>query len=70
MLEKWDQKCAITGETNMINLCIVPAVKNVAPPTLDQLVVLSIRCAMQLARNDNEKRLATFSEEAREKLEV
>ncbi len=70
VLEKWDKKCAITGETNFINLCIVPAVKHTLPPTRDQLVLLTIHEAMSLSRNDNVKRLAKFSDEARGKLEI
>lgn len=70
LYKKWDKKCVISGETDPANLCIVPAFRTVDPPTRDQLVLLSIRHAMRLARHDKERRLGSFSDEVKAKLEL
>lgn len=67
---KWDKKCVISGETDPANLCVVPAFRAANLPTRDQLVLLSIRQAMSLARHNREKRLAKFPDEVKEKLEL
>jgi hypothetical protein len=66
---RWEKKCAISHERNVLHLCIVPAVREKdTQPTRNQLVVLSSHIAQSLSRQDNEKRLARFPQEARAKL--
>ncbi len=67
--QRWNKTCAISGESDPLHLCIVPATRDKEVlPTRNQLVVLSSHVAQSLSRNDNEKRLSRFSEEVRAKL--
>jgi hypothetical protein len=68
--ERWDKRCVITGASDVLHLCIAPAVRSKdEAPDVSQLVILTTNEAQSLARVKGlAERMARFPKDVQDAL--